>query len=198
MTVVEDMLRRLGETAVGSKTGERIIVLDPIIGDEGPGQYVSDEIREALKSLLPFADVVTPNLWEMGALLDQTIPELANLTSHVRSVLRVGQTFLVTSVRTGDEIGAALITQKSADLASTPMLKRPLPNGGGDLLTLLFTAWLVCGATPLIGLQRAVGSVTETLRRSGADSALGLALIESQGLFAAENISSDVSCQKLE
>src|SRR6185436_12136532 len=45
------------------------VVVDPILGDAPRGLYVKAEVAEAVKAeLLMRADVLTPNLWELGFL----------------------------------------------------------------------------------------------------------------------------------
>src|SRR5438445_9611235 len=51
-----------------------VVVVDPILGDAPPdggrgGLYVSPQVAEAVASrLVPLADWITPNLWELGYL----------------------------------------------------------------------------------------------------------------------------------
>lgn len=58
------------------RTGETMVMVDPAMGDDG-ALYPSytDEMRRAMRRLLRYADVVTPNLTEACGLLDMPYPE---------------------------------------------------------------------------------------------------------------------------
>src|SRR5258705_7054394 len=46
-----------------------VILVDPILGDAPGGLYVRPEVAEAVVArLVPLADWITPNLWELGYL----------------------------------------------------------------------------------------------------------------------------------
>ena len=53
-----------------------VVVVDPILGDAPKGLYVRPEVAEAVASrLVPLADWITPNLWELGHLTGLEIHE---------------------------------------------------------------------------------------------------------------------------
>src|SRR5512142_937495 len=44
-----------------------VVIVDPIMGDAPKGLYVTPEVAEAVAArLVPLADWITPNLWELG------------------------------------------------------------------------------------------------------------------------------------
>lgn len=136
------------------------VVVDPTMGDAGKGLYVPAEVAEAIAAdLIPRADLVACNAWELQHLsgLEASDPQAAVLAGR-----RLGKPTLVSSVRSGGEIGVVHVDAQEAWLAAHARAERA-PNGTGDLLTALFAASLLEGQTLSYGLARAVGGVAETV-----------------------------------
>jgi len=148
-------------------TGGKVVV-DPIMGDTGKGLYVRSEIADAIaRELLPLADVVAPNAWELERLTGVAVDSPA---AAVEAARKLGKPTLVSSIDCGDEIGVVYAEPGGAWLASHPRLPS-VPNGTGDLLTALFAAALLEDLTPVERLARAVGgvaAVVEAANKSGA------------------------------
>jgi len=147
--------------------GARVVV-DPIMGDTGKGLYVRPDVAEAIeRELIPLADVVAPNAWELERLTGIAVDSAA---AAVEAARRVGKPTLVSSIDCGEEIGVVYAEPQGAWLASHPHLP-DAPNGTGDLLTALFAAALLEDITPAERLRRAVGGVAfvvEAANKSGA------------------------------
>lgn len=136
------------------------VIVDPTVGDEGKGLYVAAETADAIATtLVPRADLVACNAWELRWLTGADAREPAAALEAAR---RLGKPTLVSSVRRGDEIGAALVAGDEAWLALHAEAEGA-PNGTGDMLTVLYAAAVVEGQTPSHGLARAVGGVAETV-----------------------------------
>jgi len=136
------------------------IVVDPTMGDAGKGLYVPAEVAEAIAAeLIPRADLVACNAWELGRLTgtDAREPQAA-----VRAARLLNKPTLVSSVQRGNEIGVVYADRKEAWLAAHAKAVRA-PNGAGDLLTALYAASILEGQTLSYGLARAVGGVAETV-----------------------------------
>lgn len=137
-----------------------IIIVDPVMGDEGKGLYVPVEVADAIQTLLlPKADLITPNAWELQRLsgAEAKDPKAAMLAARL-----LGMPVLVSSVRRGDEIGVVYANKREAWLAAHQRGER-VPSGTGDLLTALFGASMLSGQTMTFGLARAVGGLVETI-----------------------------------
>ncbi len=136
------------------------VIVDPIMGDDDKGLYVSDAVADAIAlDLVPRADVVTPNLWELERLTGEK-------PTDARSALRIARSLerpaLVTSVPGGpEEIGALYVDRRTSMLAVHRRLAK-VPRGTGDLITALFAAALIEGRLPHDALFRAVQGVAET------------------------------------
>ncbi|MDB5499690.1 MAG: pdxK, partial [Phenylobacterium sp.] len=115
-----------------------VVIVDPIMGDTPKGLYVKAEVAEAVASrLVPRADWITPNLWELGYLSGGPVDSAAAAIAAAR---RLGKPALVTSAPAGaDEVGLLLVETDGAVLFAHPRL--PLaPSGTGDLVTASFGA----------------------------------------------------------
>lgn len=137
------------------------VLVDPILGDAPKGLYVKPEVAAAVEArLVPVADWITPNLWELGFLADRPITTLAEARDAARAL---GRPALVTSAPAGqDEIGLLYVDADDAVLFAHPRFAMA-PNGTGDLVTASFGAGLVEGRTPRDAAERAARAVTETL-----------------------------------
>jgi pyridoxine kinase len=139
------------------------IIVDPIMGDGGR-LYVSEAVAKAIADeLVPRADVVTPNAWELERLSGV---EIADAPAAVEAARRLGKAALVSSVPCGEAIGVVYADPAGAWLASHPRAPSA-PNGTGDLLTALFAAALVEGLPPDQALARAVGGVAGAVAAGG-------------------------------
>jgi len=136
------------------------VVVDPTMGDAGKGLYVPAEVADAIAAeLVPRADVVAPNAWELERLTGKSVSDPA---SAVEAARRLGRPTLVSSVIDGDEIGAVYADATQSWFAAHARLPSA-PNGTGDLLTALFTAWLIEGKSVSEALRRAVAGVARAL-----------------------------------
>ncbi|MBI1686367.1 PfkB family carbohydrate kinase [Caulobacter hibisci] len=144
----------------GASARKPTILVDPTMGDAGKGLYVPAEVAEAIAAdLIPRADVVAPNAWELQRL---TGAEVRDPTGAVRAARLLNKPVIVSSVQRGAEIGVVYADRKEAWLAAHAKAARS-PSGTGDLLTALFAASILEGQTLSYGLARAVGGVAETV-----------------------------------
>ena len=139
-----------------------VVIVDPIMGDTPKGLYVKAEVAEAVASrLVPLADWITPNLWELGYLSGGPVDSAAAAIAAAR---RLGKPALVTSAPAGaDEVGLLLVETDGAVLFAHPRL--PLaPSGTGDLVTASFGAGLVQGLPPRAAAERAARAASEAVQ----------------------------------
>jgi pyridoxine kinase len=126
--------------AIKAANPKAIILVDPVMGDAPAGLYVKEEIAAALcEHLVPRADYVTPNLWELGymtGLSTETLPQIRFAARHL------GRVCLVTSVPLDRQIGTVLI-DGAAQSACGHDLLQGVPKGTGDLFATLFLGHLV-------------------------------------------------------
>ena len=146
----------------GAFAAKPILLVDPIMGDEPKGLYVTPDVAEAVATkLVPLADFITPNLWELARLTGREISTAADACAAARSL---GVPALITSApaRPG-EIGLIYVDAAEAVLFAHPRLPG-IPNGTGDLVTAAFGAALVKGLAPPAAAERAARAAAETTR----------------------------------
>jgi pyridoxine kinase len=142
-----------------------LIVVDPIMGDESSGLYVRETVANAIEtSLIPRADLITPNAWELGRLIDA--PE-ASVGDALRGARSLNRPVLVSSVPAGADIGT-LYADANRVWIALHARARSAPRGTGDLLTALFTAARVAGRSSRAALAAAVGGIAEAIAKAGA------------------------------
>jgi pyridoxine kinase len=142
--------------------GKPVVVVDPILGDAPGGLYVSAEVADAVATLLvPLADWITPNLWELGHLNGAPVSTAQDAVAAAR---KVGKPALVTSVPAEPgEIGLLLVEAEDAVLFAHPRLPQA-PNGTGDLVAASFGAGLIQGLAPIAAAERAARAASEAVR----------------------------------
>ncbi len=148
--------------AVKTRNAKALYLLDPVFGDEG-GAYAKPGIAEAMaRELLPLADIVTPNRFELASLTSRRIESAADAVAAARLLGR--PLVLATSTPVpGGRIGTMAVTAEQAFLMATTRVERP-PSGTGDLLAGLFLAWRLKGADITDALASAVAAVDHMIR----------------------------------
>ena len=147
------------------------LIVDPVMGDEGKGLYVKEAVAEAVAALLvPLADIVAPNAWELARL---TRLPVSDLQSALAAARWLGRPVLASSIHSEDEIGVIYVEGDDAWLASHPPVQ-DAPKGTGDLLTALFTAALIGGFSASDALGLAVGGVADAVDEAAGRDELPL------------------------
>jgi pyridoxine kinase len=137
-----------------------VVIVDPVMGDAGKGLYVDVETANAIAAeLVPRADLVTPNSWELERLSHTQVRDPAGAVEAARVL---DKPVLVSSVMRGPEIGVVYADRRQAWLAAHAQADHA-PNGAGDLLTALFAAALLDKQPISYALALAAGGVWETI-----------------------------------
>ncbi|MGB1920751.1 MAG: bifunctional hydroxymethylpyrimidine kinase/phosphomethylpyrimidine kinase, partial [Candidatus Puniceispirillaceae bacterium] len=170
-----------------------VYILDPVLGDSD-NLYVKPQIAESLQAeLLPLADIITPNRFELGFLAGCDITDLDSAIDASQMLMvmhpRLGA-IIATGIsreagKSGD-IGDLLITENDAPLwlpASDggPLSPKNIP-GGGDLLTAIMTGNLARG----MDLVQAAGNASQMTQRiiANSEGTRDLALMEQLHLLS--------------
>lgn len=164
--VVRDAVQR-----VRALNPEAIYLLDPVFGDDA-GAYARPGVAEAMATqLLPLADIVTPNRFELAALSGREVGDASSAILASRSLGR--RMVLATSVPMGSAIGTAVVTPEQAWLAEAPRVVQP-SSGTGDLLAALFLGHILRGLPAQDALGRAAGTVDRLIRASAGSKDMDL------------------------
>ena len=125
-----------------------IYCCDPVMGDVDRGFFVTEGLPELIRdSLVPAAQVITPNQFELDFLTGSTTATLAEVCAAAESVRARGpEIVLVTSVVVADTppdtIAMIAVGPDQAWSVTTPRLPADF-NGAGDLTAATFLAqWL--------------------------------------------------------
>ncbi len=163
---------------------------DPVIGDIGRGIFVRPRIPEFFKErMLPIADVVTPNQFELDYLAGRATPTIADLLAAIDAVHECGpRVVFVTSVRTAETPDDCLDLVVS-DGSERFRLRLPqLPvvvNGAGDAIAALFFAHHLRTGSAAEAMALAGSSLFGVLSRTVEVGAAELLLVEAQEEFVA-------------
>ena len=157
--VVADAVRR-----VKAANRNALYCLDPVFGDAGRA-YAKPGVAEAMaRELLPLADIVTPNVFELSSL---TSVAIRSADDALVAAKRLGRPIVVvTSVPvSGDRIGTLAVSKGEAWFASTPLLENA-PHGSGDFMAALFLAQHLAGQSLRDSLTKTSASVFDILEKS--------------------------------
>ena len=138
--------------AVRTARPAAMVVVDPIMGDSIGGLYVKPEVARALAiDLVPRADLAAPNAWELGRLTGTVVASPAEALAAARELGQAGAGLLHPR---GPGRASASCTTMGRKPGSRPTHRPEIdPKGAGDLLTALFAAALLGGATPADALE---------------------------------------------
>jgi pyridoxine kinase len=148
---------------------EATYTCDPVMGNASSGCFVDPALPPIIREqVVPHADVITPNQFELGFLTDTAPDSLEATLESADAAMSMGpSTVLVTSVlrpdRPQDTIEMLAVTADGAWSVRTPQL--PIKaNGSGDLTAALFTAHLRTTGSPAEALRLTASSVVGVLR----------------------------------
>ncbi|TKV57095.1 pyridoxal kinase PdxY [Nakamurella flava] len=163
---------------------------DPVMGDVGRGMFVLPGLPELIRTtVVPAADVVTPNAYELSFLasgidptatpttdeqirVHESVRTIEGVLAAVDAVRALGpSTVLVTSVEhagvADDEIGLIAVDDTGAFEVATPRLPLSV-NGAGDVTAAVFLAHLSAGVeTALARVASTVFDILDATREAG-------------------------------
>ncbi len=163
---------------------------DPVMGNATSGCFVDPAIPPVLRSqVVPAADIITPNQFELGFLTDTAPDTLGSTLESADAARALGPaTVLVTSFLPpdgpDDTIGMLAVTDDGAWTVRTPRLPMKA-NGSGDLTAALFTAHLRTTGSPVDALARTASSVHAVLKETLDSGERELRIVAAQEAIAA-------------
>ena len=176
---------------------DAVYCCDPVMGDVGRGMFVRPGIPEFMRdTVVPRADIVTPNHFELDFLAGRTTTTLAEVLGAVDEVRARGpRDVLVTSVL-HDEVPAGsldlvAVSDEGAWAVTTPLL--PIsPNGCGDVTAALYLAHLRSTGSAETALARTTSSVFAILEKTIAAGTREIQLVAAQDAIAEPPMTFDV------
>ena len=171
---------------------------DPVMGDVGRGMYVAEGIPEFLRDkVVPKADIVTPNQYELDFLARRETHTLSDLLEAVDVLIAQGpRTVLVTSAVADDtDPGTVSMVAATADeawLVSTPLIDQVF-TGSGDVTSAAFFARLLETGRLDVALKDTADIVYSILAATAEAGRRELALVSAQDQIVNPAYSSDVT-----
>ncbi|WP_047519471.1 pyridoxal kinase PdxY [Microbacterium sp. ZOR0019] len=166
-----------------------VYACDPVMGNAKSGCFVALAIPVLLRErVVPVADIITPNQFELGFLTDTEPDTLESTLASVDLAHAMGpRTVLVTSVERPDReegtIEMLAADEKGAWVVQTPHLPMKA-NGSGDVTAALFTAHYVETGSAKVALERTASSVYDLLKATLESGERELQLVEAQEFYA--------------
>jgi len=169
---------------------EATYTCDPVMGNATSGCFVDPAIPPVIREqVVPVADIITPNQFELGFLTDTSPDDLGSTLDAADAARALGpSTVLVTSFlppdARDDTIAMLAVTPDGAWQVATPRLPMKA-NGSGDLTAALFTAHLRSTGSPVDALARTASSVHAVLRETLDSGERELRIVAAQDAIAA-------------
>ena len=158
---------------------------DPVMGDVGRGMYVAAGIPEFLRGqVLPKADILTPNQFELDYLAGTETHTIADLLAAADTLMSQGpRTILVTSAVAEDiptdSISMVAANLDQAWLVSTPRIDQVF-TGSGDVTSAVFLARLLQTNRLDLALKDTADVVYSILDATAQAGRRELALVQAQ------------------
>lgn len=155
-------------TTLKSKNPNLIYVCDPVMGDNGK-MYVPEALKEIYKKeIVPLADVVTPNQFELELLTDDKVTNITELQIAIKKLHQSGpKTVAVSSAEINNKLTAIVSTEKDNVLLKMDIPKIPATFiGSGDLFAALFLAHLYLQSNMKITMEKTINSLYSVLLKT--------------------------------
>lgn len=142
------------------------LVLDPVmVATSGDRLLAEDAIETLVRQLIPLATVITPNLHEAAALLNEpVVADLAGMQAQGEKLLALGaQSVLMKGGHTdGDKASDLLLTRSGREIFSAPRLHTRNTHGTGCTLASAIAA----GLAKQLSLHEAVRQAKDYLHNA--------------------------------
>ena len=161
-------------------------LIDPILGDEASGVYVRDGVEAVIRErLLPLADILLPNRFELGLLAGGRIATTDDALAAARSLIARGPRAVICTSAPAEagRVAVLAVTVEHAwrvEMAAVP----DAPNGTGDLFSGVFMARWLEGMPLQEAAGHAAGAVHAVVAWSKAVGDEDLALVVAQAVLA--------------
>ncbi len=188
--VVEPAITAL--KALRSARSDLVYLLDPVIGDDGPGVFVRETIPAAIRErLLPLADILTPNRFELAHLAEREVDDLTDAREAAAVLRALGPDLVVaTGLALPDHPEQLGILASAADqewLVLTPCLAQHF-SGTGDAFSALFLGHYLKTLDIRTALELAAAAIFTLVEITASRGDLELSVIAAQDAMIAPAI----------
>ncbi len=149
-----------------------LVQIDPVIGDHDHGIYVDPTMIDAWRELLPLAEGLTPNSFELERLSGMPVDDLDSLAAAARSLLGGRTRWIAVTSATPRRMPAgrmriALVSAEGVELVEHARIEVE-PKGTGDLFSASLAACLLGGLPLLEATREAAARVVRSLELTRA------------------------------
>lgn len=177
---------RRAQDALRQARPDALYCCDPVLGDEGR-IYVADGLVEAFaEHLVPRADILTPNRFELGLLAEapvETVPEVLAAAARLRRESG-GIVVCTSAVVTADTVTTVAVGEAGAFAVDAPR-REAVPHGTGDLFAAAFLARHLDGRNLGASLRHAAAAVDAAIAVSLETATGELELVAARAALAA-------------
>lgn len=161
VAAIADELARLGETLP-----DVLYLCDPVLGDDPGGLYVDAGLAAWVRDkLVPLADIITPNRFELAWLTEADVASAGDASSAAK-LLGDDVSVVTTSVPAGDGFLENVLAGWREDDVVVVRERTGVPHGTGDLFAALYLGFVLDGFEESDALAKAVGVVDEVIEAS--------------------------------
>lgn len=130
---------------ISERNPDVLYLCDPVIGDDPNGLYVAEEVASAIRDLLvPLADVVTPNRFELAWLTGNDVTD-ARAADTAADIIGADLVAVTSVPAAGDQMANVMSDVDAAVQFATPR-RHGVPHGTGDLFAALLLGHSLNGA----------------------------------------------------
>lgn len=165
IAIVQDFIKNF-------RTERTTVIVDPVMGDYGKAYPTyTDEMCQAMKQLVQYADILTPNLTEACILTDTPYHEgswkIADLTALARKLSEQGPArVVITGIQQGDFVANLVYEHgKQTRVLRTHRVGSDR-SGTGDVFSAIIAADAVNGVAFDVSVKRASDFVKRCIQRS--------------------------------
>jgi pyridoxine kinase len=175
---------------VKASNPKALFCCDPVMGDRVEGLYVDQEIVAFFLTQAPkWADILTPNQFELEVYAGRPLRTMVDLSSAARSLISETQMLvIVTSVLVDDlppnSISTVALSSESGWRVTTPLVPEFHAKGTGDVLTAMFLAHYLAGHPIPVALSNSVSSLFSIIESTASKGAKELSLLAAQNVIA--------------
>ena len=162
-------------TELKQRYRDLVILLDPVFGDHGRAYISDDIITSVTQKLLPLADILTPNQFELGLLSGRTLTDIAGAEKALEIIANTsGQTIIGTGISSGDKV-YDMIIDNGPIYKQSASKKAHGVSGSGDAFAALFLAHILSNHSKQDALYGASSLTHHMIQNSESPLTLNIA-----------------------
>ena len=169
---------------------DMIVLVDPVFGDKGREYVAPDVITAIIERLLPLADIITPNQFELSYLANTPIGNVTHAKSALPTIITKPNQIAIATGINGDanihdtNIHDICLENDQMHDISAPLLESGV-SGAGDAFASLILSQIVSGKTTPQALKIASHITHHMVRQSKSPLTMNIA----SGLSAYQSMS---------